>query len=444
MNVLYLYDSTQTYTNTVYEHISSFARYSSHQSFFAHQDKLTDFNIDLSSFDAVGIHFSIRLPFDQIAPSTCKALQKFNGLKFLFIQDEYDHTHRAWHWIKTLGIGLVFTVVPEHGIASIYPPEEFPNTRFVSNLTGYVPDALVASEHLEPPSRRSLVVGYRGRPLPIRYGKLGQEKIEIGRQFKSFCDDRKIRCDIAWTEEERIYGSRWYDFMVSCRAMLGSESGSNVFDWDGSLVGRIARYCATNKAVGSAAIYERFVRSEEIDGVMNQVSPRIFEAIAAKTVLVLYEGAYSGVVKAGEHFIPVKKDGSNLPHVICMLEDGPYVDAMAERAYRDVIASGQYSYRTFVEMVDVEIIRGSDRLRHHTLSPQETSVAPNGASWSCTSITAIPMRAEPPAAQKLPATGLKSRTKDWAKKTAYDLWGRLPEPHRAVLKPRLKKLLKRG
>lgn len=433
MNVLYLYESTQTYTNAVHEHLSSFSRYSKYSVYYCHQGADSDFNLDLSVFDAVCIHYSIRLPFDQISPSTCKALQNFNGLKFLFIQDEYDYTHRAWYWIRVLGIGLVFTVVPEREIFRIYPPQEFPNTRFVSVLTGYVPETLLTSENLPPPSKRSIVVGYRGRPLPIRYGKLGREKIEIGRLVKAYCDRHHTRNDIAWSEKGRIYGARWYEFMTSCRSMLGSESGSNVFDWDGSLEKQIAQYRVWRKWASDERVYDLFVRQKEMDGVMNQVSPRIFEAIAAKTVLVLFEGGYSGVVRAGDHYIPVKNDGSNLREVMRLLEDGPYVDSMADRAYRDIIVSGQYSYHAFVELVDLAIGRGVCDTEKKNNAPM--MIRKVSAHELAPSITLQPIRAEPP-----PPMNVKA----WGKQKLFELWGRVPEANRAVLRPHLKKLLKRG
>ena len=37
------------------------------------------------------------------------------------------------------------------------------------------------------------------------------------------------------TKESRIYGSDWFNFIGSCRSMLGTKSGSNVFDFDGSV-----------------------------------------------------------------------------------------------------------------------------------------------------------------------------------------------------------------
>jgi hypothetical protein len=425
MNILILYNATQTYTNTVFEHIACFGKYSKNKVFFSHQDQTTELNVDLSRFDVVAIHYSIRICFDQISPSTANALSEFKGLKLLFIQDEYNHTKRAWYWINTLGIQLVFTVVPETWVERIYPVREFPNTRFVSNLTGYVPDDLKLNLDVKPPSQRPLIVGYRGRPLPIYYGQLGMEKIAIGKLFKTYCDAHSVKNDIAWSEKARIYGPSWYEFMVSCRSMLGSESGSNVFDWDGTLVKRIAKFRNQNSKVGDAEIYEKFIRIEEIDGIMNQVSPRVFEAIAARTVLVLFEGNYSGVVKAGIHFISVKKDGSNLVETIRLLQDESYVDAMADRAYQDVITSGKYSYQSFVRLVDEEI-----SISLGALVPQKSNVAACRADMEKPiSITTSPIRSVIP-------PGLAMRISIY-------VWSWLPENVRRLLIPVLKRFLKK-
>jgi hypothetical protein len=73
MNVLILYNSTQTFTNTVYEHLASLREYSNHRFFYAHSDQSAELGVDLDAFDAVGIHFTIRLPFDQISTSVSSA-----------------------------------------------------------------------------------------------------------------------------------------------------------------------------------------------------------------------------------------------------------------------------------------------------------------------------------------------------------------------------------
>lgn len=453
-NILYLYNSTQTYTNTVYEHIASFAKHSRYRPFFCHHDSTTLLNLDLSRFDAVAIHYSIRLPYDQLSPSTVEALKKFEGLKFLFIQDEYDHTYKAWHWIKNLDLQLVFTVVPKAATQRIYPSREFPNTRFVNILTGYVPDELKLNENVIPPSQRSLMVGYRGRPLPIRYGQLGIDKVAVGVMVKTYCDANGVANDIAWTEESRIYGQNWYEFMASCRSMLGVESGSNVFDWDGELGPRIARFRESNPAIGDHEIYEKFVKPEEMHGIMNQVSPRIFEAIAAKTILVLFEGIYSGVVEAGVHFIPLKKDGSNLSDVLRLLRTASYVDEMAERAYRDVIASDKYSYRSFVSFVDEEIERSISNI---ALPGCKVVLPCNDKNYfgPIAPITTFPLRAVP---QKMASSTYCStlsgsianiflgprgtRMKGIALRLAIHTGDKLPGSMQNFLKPRFKKIFK--
>lgn len=441
MNVLILYNSTQTFTNTVYEHLACFGVHSDHRVFYAHADATSDLNVDLGAFDAVGIHYSIRLPFDQVSPSVAHAFETFCGLKFLFIQDEYDFPKRAWHWIQKLGIQLVFTVVPEAGIETVYPKAEFPHTRFVTNLTGYVPETLPPTQALPPPSERTIVVGYRGRPIPIRYGQLGIEKVAIGQSVKSYCDEQGVSNDIAWSEQARIYGPKWYDFVVSCRSMLGSESGSNVFDWDGNLTKVIEQYCLEKPGATDEDIYRNVIRAREIDGLMNQVSPRVFEAIASRTILVLYEGNYSGVIRPGDHFIALKKDGSNLANVVRSLKNDAYVDAMADRAFQDVIVSGKYSYKTFVGMVDKEWERSLTALGCYPRPSAKFADRP------LTPITTRPIRANPPQ----PSTDTIIHTvvgslgaRDLAKRSAIYLWWKLPESVRLILKPRLKRLLGKG
>jgi len=436
MNTLFLYNATQTYTNTVFEHLNCFARYSVNRFFFGHQDQHMTFNFDLSRFDAVILHYSVRLPYDQVADSTVEALIRYSGLKVLFIQDEYEHTHRAWYWIKRLGIHLVFTVVPPEGIARIYPPEQFPGVRFVSNITGYVPEELPAENTIRPPSTREVIVGYRGRPLPIRYGQLGQEKVGIGRLVRQYCVSNGIRHDIAWTEDARIYGSKWYEFIASCRAMLGSESGSNVFDWDGTLASHAEAFLVINREATNEKIYRSVIEPLEIPGIMNQVSPRIFEAIVSRTVLVLFEGNYSGVVVPDRHFIPLKKDGSNLDDVFSLLRDSRYVDEMTERAYQEIIVPGRYSYQAFVRMVDEQVVQSIKSLglqkKGHL---PEADMVDRGEEPS--PLTTFPIRALPPQEQ-LKQNQLK---RTLSKRIAHRAWGLLPEGVRKPLKPRLKKIL---
>lgn len=415
MNILLLYHADQTYTNTVFEHVDAFGRFSRHTFTYCHQDEYTRFKVDLSPFDAVVIHYCLRLPYDQIAKSTAQALAGFKGAKVLFIQDEYDHTRRTWEWIHRLGIQLVFTVVPEPHIARIYPPEEFPGVRFVSNLTGYVPEELEKARETLRLADRKIVVGYRARELPLRYGQLGFDKVEIGKLVHAYCESHGIPQDIAWTESSRIYGPRWYEFMSSCRAMLGSESGSNVFDWDGTLAAQVDLYRSENPGADGQEVYRAVIAPREMPGLMNQISPRVFECVASRTALILFEGSYSGVVEPWRHYIPLKKDGSNLDEVFARLRDDAFVAAMTQRAWDDLIVSGRHGYPAFIAMVDAELERQVALLPARPVQATPTAKA---GLWGGPVLTPAPMRKAPPRG------GVLGKA-----------WRVLPEPLKVLLRP---------
>lgn len=294
---------------------------------------------------------------DQISEGMAEFLSQYKGVKGLFIQDEYDNVSRTKFWIKKISFDIVFTVVPKGFISLVYPKNEFPKTKFVNNLTGYAPENLYSLFNGEEtsPSRRSIEIGYRGRNLPVKYGDLAREKIRIGMFVKQYCQLNNIVHDIEWSEECRIYGDNWYKFIANCKSMLGSESGSNVFDWDGSLNQAIKEYRKLNPTMSEDEIYENFIKTIERPGMMNQVSPRIFEMAASRTIMILYEGAYSDVLEPNRHFLPLQKDHCNLPEIIAKLRDDDFIDEMADRVKSEIIDTGKYGYQQFVSMFDQEL-----------------------------------------------------------------------------------------
>lgn len=353
--LLCIYAESQTYTSTVFEHLSSFKKYSKYDWYYCDFAKIKGISPKFNWFDGIVIHYSVRLPFGQIDTFAQQSLQKYKGIKILFIQDEYDYANATQQILQRVAFDLVFTVVPEKSIQRIYPLNKFPKTKFISNLTGYVPDDLVTKFTLPiPPSKRDLTIAYRGRKLPIRYGKLAQEKYLIGEKVKKYCAKNSISCDIEWNEGSRIYGKFWYRFILSAKAMLGTESGSNVFDWNNSIENNISDFLRKHPQASEQTIYKKIVQKYESPGLMNQVSPRIFEMAAGHTIMVLFEGSYSGVLEPDVHYLPLKKNFKNLEAIFKKLSK-VNVDQLAERAYVHLVESGKYSYRTFVSMVDGQI-----------------------------------------------------------------------------------------
>ena len=353
LNLLVLYDDRSVHVNTLREHLESFARFSANRVFYAaatHQARCIH---DLSLFDAIVIHYSVRVSLpDHLSQLFAQTLREFGGLKVLFVQDDYDTTEQARTWIERLGIHIVFTVVPQEFIEVVYPSSRFPYVRFVNTLTGYVPLDLREPEQLKPLSRRRLLIGYRGRNLPYWYGSLAREKLLIGQQMKKICMERGMPADIEWEYEHRIYGPSWYTFLEDCKATLGTESGSNVFDNHGQVRKSIEDALQVNPSLTYEEVFERFVVNCEGEPIMNQISPKMFEAIGHKTALVLFEGSYSGILCPNVHYIPLRKDFSNVDEVLARLNDETYLEELTNRAYIDIIQSGKFSYKSFIADFD--------------------------------------------------------------------------------------------
>ncbi|WP_342721458.1 hypothetical protein [Acidovorax sp. FHTAMBA] len=353
MNVLILYDHFETYTNTVFDHLCAFKKHSKNNHLYMHAG-LPDVQFDFAVFDVILIHYSARVAFGHISGVLRSKISKHSGRKILFVQDEYDLTSNVWGAIDELGVSTVFTCVPTLHREDIYPSARFPNVRFVSTLTGYCPESI--QEAFLPPSavNRPISIGYRGRALPYFYGDLGQEKLEIAKGMQLACKQRGISCDIEWDEEKRIYGSDWPRFLMDCKATLGTESGANRFDFDGSLRKAVNGALAEHPELSYAEFKRRMGWADE-QPIMNQISPRFFEAITYRTALILFEGRYSGILQPWVHYIPLRKDFSNVDDVIAAVSDDSLLDRLTAQAYLDVVQSGRYTYQKFIAEYDALI-----------------------------------------------------------------------------------------
>lgn len=385
LRVLCLCSPAIFYINTIREHIESLQIFSSHDWTFvnAAPDRNTTDGLEagghavnFAGYDVVVVHYSTRVCFhSQVSARVSAALAGFSGCKCLFIQDDYDFTDHTRQWIKNHGISVVFTVVPERYVSHVYPPHLLPGVTFVPVLTGYVPVTLENVADLPPLAERKKAIAYRGRALPFYYGDLGHEKLMIGIRVRERCEQRGMAVDIEWTDDKRIYRRDWNRFLHCARATLCTESGCNVFDIDGRIKASVDAALKADPGLRYEDVRGKLFTEENIGVRMNQISPKIFEFIAARTAIIAFDGEYSGVIEPDRHFIVLKKDYSNLDAVLDKLDDLPYLEALSQRAFDDVVASGRYSWRSFVRMVDDAMEAGTsaqardEQLQPHPMPP---------------------------------------------------------------------------
>jgi glycosyltransferase involved in cell wall biosynthesis len=328
-------------------------------------------HLNLDRFSGIIIHNSVSYNIENLRSLdklTVRKLNDFEGIKVLFKQDENYRFRELADYIGEVGFDVVYTCLPESDIEKIYPRAKVGTPRFVRMLTGYVTPTLRAiSPTMET---RPIDIGYRGSIQPLSFGRLAYEKRKIGDDMARLLVNRNLSLDISSRWGDRLGGNSWFDFLLSCKSTLGTESGASIFDLEGNLD---CRCRAAEEKLGSfredQAYAESFL-SELADLenkiLYNQISPRHFEAAATGTLQLLYPGKYSGIFKAGRHFFALNRDYSNLDEAIELLLDEKKRIEITQTAYDEIIQNKTYWIENFVEQFDTvvfEALRSKDVLQ---------------------------------------------------------------------------------
>jgi hypothetical protein len=266
-------------------------------------------------------------------------------------QDEYDHAEVMDEWLVELGVSSCYSCFGPEQWEILYP-RLVGRASFHATLTGFIDEDAAAelAPRIVPHAERPRDIVYRARNLPYWFGSHGQLKHRIAEVVQERAGAFGLRTDISTRPEDTVFGAGWLDFLMSGRAVIGTESGSSVLDARGEMQRRISRLLAEQPDLSF----------EQVDAQMPAgwdsyaffaISPRHLEAVITKTAQVLVEGHYSGVLEPVTHYIPLRRDFSGLDQALEQLRDLDAVEAMAERAYHDVYLSGRNNLRTLGDQV---------------------------------------------------------------------------------------------
>jgi hypothetical protein len=160
-----------------------------------------------------------------------------------------------------------------------------------------------------------------------------------------------LRTDISLEPGDTLVGDDWFKFLLRCRYTIGVESGAGILDRSGRIRACSDDYVARRPSATFEEVEAHCFPG--LDGNLNlrTISPRHLEACATRTTQILVEGAYSGILEAGRHFLPVREDLSNVDEIVESVRTSDGHREMADRAYTDVVASGRYGYDTFVGLI---------------------------------------------------------------------------------------------
>ena len=346
--------------DTVRDHLCSFARYSHHRCFYL--------NLGLRSVP----RFARRLSFQGVVFHTsflsyrwgpeswrelmrrAAPLREIGKIRVAIPQDEFLRSDLLCEFIEDFDIGHVFSAAPASEWPKIYEGVDSERVGFTRVLTGYLePRSIQRAERIAASvDPRKIDIGYRAWHAAPWLGRHGQLKHRLGDAVRERATEHGLTVDISTRDEDTLFGDDWYRFLASCRYAIGVEGGASVLDRDGSIKEATDRYVAEHPGAGFDEIEAACFPGEDGKLSLFAISPRHLEACATRTCQLLVEGDYNGVLRPGEHYLPLRRDLANLDQLLAEVTDDARRTRIVEAAYRDVIASGRYEYSALVESVE--------------------------------------------------------------------------------------------
>lgn len=319
------------------------------------QTRILD-RIDLSLFDAIGLHYSIK-PCNTYYLSSIlqKKIAAYRGVKFIFLENESQQVSQLQSFMYDLGIDILFTRASANNVDQMYPDPRLKKLKKISVLSGYVQDSM---KFLDVPSisDRKIDISYRSRPADYSMGALGYDRERIGRDFIRYAEETHLNYDIKVDASAQVYGPAWFNLLMQSKAVLGTEAGASIWDFDGKITQQVKAYLKKHPQIDFDLVYEAILKPYDGRFMYPLFSPRIFEAAATKTPMILYRGEYQGICKADIHYIPLEKDFSNFSTVVEAIRNIDYLQSIAENAYEDLILSDTYSQHQLARLVAQELL----------------------------------------------------------------------------------------
>jgi hypothetical protein len=267
---------------------------------------------------------------------TLQAIARRPEPKVFFIGNEYKSMPEKMAFCQDLGLALLVSQSSSPAVHAEYKCRLGCAVTGIPN-TGVDPTVFAPKRAID---ERPVDVGYRAMASPRYLGHAERE--EIASYFQENAQRLGLNVDISLAPEHRFDEAAWADFLNRCKGQLGTEAGGDYFELTDKTRRAVLAYERAHPDASLADIRTRFFDGRAPGPPMRIMSGRIVEAAATRTVQILFDGHYDGYFQPDEHFIPLKKDFSNIDEAICGFKDRSYAEKIANNAYELAMAELTY------------------------------------------------------------------------------------------------------
>ncbi|MGE0385651.1 MAG: glycosyltransferase [Gammaproteobacteria bacterium] len=262
-------------------------------------------------------------------------LSRRSGPLAVFIGNEYDLLGEKIAFLRATAAQIVGSQLPLAAARYLYG--DCGPTRVVS-----MPHALNPALYSPgPDGGRDIDIGFIG---DLYWPFIGDDlRTRMVRGFQAEGPAHGLVCDI---RTERIDREQWAAFLRRCRAIIGAESGTYYLNDRGALLTKARDYnLHENRDATLQEVFDRFYRGVTPGVSGKAISSRHFEPIGTRTCQILMEGEYNGILRADEHFIPVRLDMADMAEAIGKFRDETFRLGVVQRAYDHVMSAHTYAHR---------------------------------------------------------------------------------------------------
>jgi hypothetical protein len=261
------------------------------------------------------------------------------AFKIALPQDDYDCSAILDRWLCDWRVDVAYPVVSTHW--DVLYPRFMKRGKLHLGYTGYLSGRMCDRwQRPKPASQRRIDVSYRAAKLPPSFGRLGYLKGVIGERFAAAARGRGLALDVSTDPRHTIVGSRWHEFLEDSRFVLGVNSGSSLWDPEGTVNLRVYDYMVRHPQADFAEVEAACFPGEDGRYEFTAISPRNIECALIESVQLLTPGPYSGVLEEGVHYLPMAPDLSNADELFARMADRDGVERVA-RACKEAVLSNQ-------------------------------------------------------------------------------------------------------
>ena len=247
--------------------------------------------------------------------------------KAFFVGNEYKAMPEKMRFCEDLGIALLVSQSSAPAVHALYRDRlgcaviGLPNTGF--DPVRFAP-TLARGE-------RPIDLGYRTERSPLYLGHTEREDLAV--YFSAHAQRLGVSVDISMDRGDRFDETGWAAFLNRCKGQLGTEAGGD-FQLTDRTRASVNEYQRRHPDVTAADVRRLFFENYGPHTPLRIMSGRHVEAAGTRTIQLLFRGHYDGYFRAGEHYIPLEKDFSNVDEALRTFRDAATSERIVENAYQ--------------------------------------------------------------------------------------------------------------